>query len=190
MTAPVTAAAGTLMLRGWALVFQAKDIGGDSCLPLSSFFCIYCSKNREYGLDITSLECLRHITIDPQLRLSIPGSQVYAHAHVHGPRSHVSIPTIRACWAHTHTITTSFSTLFTMDPLQIQQIQATITNLQAEVQHTLLPDGQRNARLHLGRKPLGFGSYLIDSRQYIRGHVESGCVGGVCAHDARGHAFD
>jgi len=61
-------------------------------------------------------------------------SQVYAHAHVHGPRSHVSIPTIRACWAHTHTITTSFSTLFTMDPLQIQSIQATIANLQAEVQ--------------------------------------------------------
>ena len=73
MTAPVTAAAGTLMSHGWALVFQAKDIGGDSCLPLSSFFCIYCSKNREYGLDITSLECLRHITIDPQLRLSILG---------------------------------------------------------------------------------------------------------------------
>jgi hypothetical protein len=24
-------AAGTLMSRGWALVFQAEDIGGDSC---------------------------------------------------------------------------------------------------------------------------------------------------------------
>jgi len=55
---------------------------------------IYCSKNEEYCLDIASLECLRHITIDPQSRLSIPGPRSQVYAHVSGPRSHVSILTI------------------------------------------------------------------------------------------------
>ncbi len=35
--------------------FRLEDIGVDSCPSQSSFFCIYCSKNEEYCLDITVL---------------------------------------------------------------------------------------------------------------------------------------
>ena len=53
--------AKTLTLRGVALVFRVVGYRR-RLLPalLSPSFCIYCPKNKEYCLDIASLECLCH----------------------------------------------------------------------------------------------------------------------------------
>jgi hypothetical protein len=60
---------------------------------------------------------------------------------------------------------------------------ARLANLQLEVQYLLLPDGQRDARFHFGRKSLGGRSYLIGSRQQIWERVESGCARHAWADD-------
>ncbi len=52
--------AETLISRAGRRFFKLEDIGADICPIISSFFCIYCSKNEECCLDLASLECFRH----------------------------------------------------------------------------------------------------------------------------------